>query len=351
MSGEACVRIGLLVLLSCFAAQAQDDSSRFTHINLASGFNQELDGNFHNATMKGSNLSPIPRGKQTFCGIPFHIGNGCLHLGSDQPNIQSLPREFGPFDVDGACRSIHFLHSAGYARPMHVKQEKVIGEYVIQYADGKEVVFDIVAGVNIRDWLVRGVLPRAASAWRGRIERGGTAELFVASWKNPHPDKIVRNVRMRAAEGTIAAPFCLAITTDKEGSGIDYQKLAIGHEMDFLDGAWERRRQADEEVNWVRQVMTFDDDGSSTLASFDGDGKVLWKNQGSFSIKYNNDVRTIVLTDIRGVAGGSKGASLPGPFYFPYTTYEKQLVTAAGLPMSENAIPRMRFWTRLNSPE
>jgi formylglycine-generating enzyme required for sulfatase activity len=94
------------------------------------------------------------------------------------------------------------------------------------------------------------VLEAAAIAWRGEnatskaITAAANSEkdkrclaLYVASWSNPYPEKLVKSVVMMTTVDDKgqpvfqAAPFCVAITADRERAAIDYAKWYRAAEM------------------------------------------------------------------------------------------------------------------------
>ena len=59
------------------------------------------------------------------------------------------------------------------------------------------------------------VLQRGTIAWQGANEftkpLETTVRLYVMTWDNPHPDKLITSIDFQSAN-TVCAPFCLAMT-------------------------------------------------------------------------------------------------------------------------------------------
>jgi len=335
----------LLASFTCEVATAEEGSSRFSCVNLEEYCNQKLDANFHAPEMVGHNLSEVPRGRQVFCGIPFEIGEGCLQLRGSVDTVKDLPAQFGPIAVGQKCKSMHFLHSAGWGWLWRNRTSPEVGEYVIQYEDGSEAKEPIVCGVNVRNWIGMGITPQAAVAWRGKTPHGETVELLATSWENPHPEKSVKNLVMRTKGDHWAAPFCLAVTADRGSEGLEYEELAVLDDIKLVEGVWVRRRGKDEAVNWIIQELV-NCGGRSSLAALDADGDVIWKNEGDFVIERHSGFRVFVLTNIDALEGNNKGTTWPGPWKFLCTIHEDQLVMLNGMGIDDDSRPEVVFWSR-----
>ena len=217
---------------------------------------------------------------------------------------------------------------------------------MIQYTDGSEATLEILNQVNVRDWCLTGIAPQAAVGWRGEIPDGNTVELLVTTWENPRPDESVKALLMRTDSKRDSAPFCLAITVDSEGGAIAYPQLMLTDQMQLIEGVWENHRGEDEEVNWLRQELSLAD-GVLVLTNFGAGDKVLWKGRFNCELRFSNDVRTMVLTDLRRVAPAPAATSGPaGPFFWPYTIREGQLLTVDGLAMTDQFEPAITHWSR-----
>jgi len=285
------------------------------------------------------------------CNVPFQIGDGCLQLASSQEYMVQMPKELGPIRVGLKCKSLHMLHATGYT----AKVGSQVGEYRIAYEDGTAEAFPILYGVNTSDWWWPQLLPKAAVAWRGENEVSRQSpdrglQLYATSWRNPHPEKRIETIVMRTAAKELAAPFCLAITADRESEGLDYQQLALQEDTKLFDGVWERRRGEDETVNWITQVLAFHQ-GKSELTAFDADGDIIWKNECEYVPKRCGNVRVLELANFHALEGSNKGLIWPGPQTLVYTTRGDRLVTIDGAATTDRSRPRVNFWSPKPTPE
>jgi hypothetical protein len=204
------------------AATAKPTPEKYTPLDLKAKTNQKLKEDFHTGSFKGNNLSPLPRGKQKFGGVPFFIGEGLIQLGSSV--VKNKPAKVEGIAVGRTFGRLHILHATGWK----ADDGTVIGTYTIHYADKTKATIDIVYGRDVRNWWNRQD-PREPSrgkrVWQGQNEAvknltGPTPvmiRLFLTTWQNPHPRKKVVSIDYASAgEKLQAAPFCVAITLESE---------------------------------------------------------------------------------------------------------------------------------------
>src|SRR5262249_22308815 len=98
-----------------------------------------------------------------------------------------------------------------------------IGDYKVHYEDKTTARIPILYGRDLRDWsdqdnarpVLRGVL-----AWQGTNDllrqRGGKIRLYVTTWENPYPRKLVTHIDYQSAN-TVCSPFCIAMTAEGDG--------------------------------------------------------------------------------------------------------------------------------------
>jgi hypothetical protein len=174
----------------------------------------------------GNDFSELPAGEQVFAERKFHIRDG-YSLGS---KIElRKPRLIEGIAVNQKLRALYFLHGTGfgaYGAPggqMYVEDGTHIGEYRVNYADGTTEKVPIVYGSDVRDWWSREKdfhVTRGKLAWEGQNpysrEESEKIRLYLATWRNPHPDRLILSVDYASTETSAAAPFCLAITGEGE---------------------------------------------------------------------------------------------------------------------------------------
>ena len=152
----------------------------------------------------------------------FNLSKKLIHLGNEK-NLPNLPREVKAIEVGRTAKTIHFLHSARWGGG---RQGTVLGNYVVYYEDGTSETVAISVGQNAHDWL------EGPNATNGRYTTeavthvlsnveggpGNTAHglVFAYSWKNRHPEKLIKSIDFELGETQYTTPFCLAITLDEE---------------------------------------------------------------------------------------------------------------------------------------
>jgi hypothetical protein len=106
---------------------------------------------------------------------------------------------------------MYILHATGYT----ASDGTLIGKYVIHYADRTTAVIEIVYGKDVRDWWnhdsSKGVT-RGKVAWAGKNANTISIQLFLTTWRNPHPKKKVVSIDYLSMQTSDAAPFCVAMT-------------------------------------------------------------------------------------------------------------------------------------------
>jgi hypothetical protein len=175
--------------------------------------NQKLDDTF-NESIPGNDLAELPRGKQKFAGVPFHIGEKLILLGSR--SMPEKPEKMEGVKVKRTFDKLHILHGTGYSDP----DDTVIARYVVHYADDTTEKVEIAYGKDVRDWWAgvdAGKVSRGTLAWEGSNAAAKRSDsklhLYLATWKNPKPEQKVESIDVVSSQGG-AAPFCLALTVE-----------------------------------------------------------------------------------------------------------------------------------------
>ena len=78
-----------------------------------------------------NNLAQLPRGTQTFEGIPFAIGPRYIQLGG--AHVSGCPRTVQGIPVNRRAAKLHFLHGVSYTRGV---LGQTIANYIVHYEDG-----------------------------------------------------------------------------------------------------------------------------------------------------------------------------------------------------------------------
>lgn len=205
--------IGLLCTAWAMAVPAPKGTS-IVHIDLQKKANQKLDEDLHGKDNPQNFLGELPRGKQTLEGVKFEIGEKLLQLGSK--NLKDFPEKIEGIKVGRFVTKLHFLHGTGHwADP-----DAVIGKYLVVYADKSTDEIEIAYGKDVHDWWTypnTKEVTRGKVAWKGKnqaaTKAGATLQLFLLTWKNPHPKKKVDHIDF-VSTMTNCEPFCVAITAE-----------------------------------------------------------------------------------------------------------------------------------------
>jgi len=193
----------------------------------------------------GSELTQIRPGQQRIHGVPFGIldqkrnnGKAALALWSPRlrlSNGKPLPRVVR-IPVRRQCREIYFLHGAGF-----VAEHKKIAEYVFVYDDGT---------VEVKAIRGYGMPPTGRSA-QAKVRKDSSVQdwwphnhpqfdnecarkvmvadrkrpldyrvLYTLQWRNPHPAKLLKEIRVQSVPDTSAVLLLLAVTVRCNSSGI-----------------------------------------------------------------------------------------------------------------------------------
>lgn len=215
----------VLVCLCCSVLSAAD----VHFLDLGPYTNQKRSDNLGRG-VEGNHLTALPGGEQTFQQIKFHIGDGLIQLGSKV--LRQMPEKVEGIPVDRTATKIHFLHATGFgggpnkteADALFVKDDALIGEYVVRYDDGSSEGILIVYGKDVRDWWFREDEPgvtRGKVAWTGdnpwAMANDCRIRLYTTTWENPKPKIRISGIDYVGRKNdTIAAPFCVAITVQSD---------------------------------------------------------------------------------------------------------------------------------------
>jgi hypothetical protein len=185
-------------------------------LDLKSYANGKLNENLHGNNYPNNNLASLPAGRKKFGEVEFLIGETYLQLGSNL--VEKKPEKIEGIKVGREFKKVHFLHACGY----RAENDKVVGKYVVRYADDTKAEIEIVYGKDVVDWWAYPDKPgptRGVTAWEGENEasKGFEAKikLYRLTWDNPNPKKAIKAIDfVNTAPETGCAPFCVAITGD-----------------------------------------------------------------------------------------------------------------------------------------
>ena len=206
---------GLAAAIGLSAAPAGKSSpTRF--ISLKGHTNVKMDENLHSDRYPNNNLKSLPTGKQKFGDVEFEVGDGILQLGSS--NVTTKPNKIEGIKVAQTLKKLHFLQATGYS----TEPDTVIGKYLVHYEDKTTAEIEVVYGRDVVDWWAypdQKAPTKGQAGWEGENEasKGFEAKikLYLMSWENPKPDKVVEKIDFVATKpDQPAAPFCVGITAE-----------------------------------------------------------------------------------------------------------------------------------------
>ena len=128
----------------------------------------------------------------------------------------SLPGSVNGIAVHQRARRIHFLHAIRWS--WYIPKGTRVGDYVVHYADGEQVVIPLEYERDLRDW--NGEIDdetaadRAKTAWVGRTPSGSLRRLYLSTWENPRPDASIATLDILTRAVADSSLSVLAITVD-----------------------------------------------------------------------------------------------------------------------------------------
>ncbi|MCE5237460.1 hypothetical protein LLH23_03100 [bacterium] len=168
-------------------------------------------------TNQGENdMRALPTGQQRFADIPFLISTprSAVVLYSQSAENAGLPREVKGIRIGRRADTLFFLHTIAWDALNPFK-------YRVNYEDGTVLEIPIVRGQQVMDWWTdpTGEVEAMARhgmfvAWRGDnpMHRGVTLPGW--EWRNPHPDKVIRDLDFCTVpeSGYVPVPVLVALT-------------------------------------------------------------------------------------------------------------------------------------------
>lgn len=143
-----------------------------------------------------NDLAAFPTGKCSFSGFVFDIpdpernnGRACVaHAG--HPGLKFSARS-RPIPIHANLKRLLFLHAGAW---IDNTNPSPVGRYVITYDSGETAAIPLIPGDNIADWWDVGTRKKNADCvWR-TMNGQRVAGVFLFEWRNPHPEKKIRDV-------------------------------------------------------------------------------------------------------------------------------------------------------------
>jgi hypothetical protein len=183
-------------------------------LDLGEHFNAQLDQS--TSDRPGNHWRELPRGEQTFAGVPFRVGEGMVQLRGGQ-RWQEFPERV-EISAGTYFSNLYLLHATQVNLPAPIP----VGAVRFRYRDGTSATHAIEYKRHVADGWLRWEpqpLPEAAFGWVGDNPAAGAAgyrlSLYVTRFRNPHPEKEVEAIVYESTSNPVCAPFCVAMTIEQ----------------------------------------------------------------------------------------------------------------------------------------
>ncbi len=164
-------------------------------------------------------LRDFSPGFRSFLGVPFHVLEPQRNRGRSAIVLRGGSRHYFPTSVTVAVnqkfKRLYVLHTSAWTEA----PGQVVADYTLIYEDGTRITLPVMVGRDIFEWCgdtevdAKSLAPDQKTnwtvAWVGKTV-DGKARAGVSTWRNPHPEKIVRSL-VFTSKGT-SIPGILAAT-------------------------------------------------------------------------------------------------------------------------------------------
>lgn len=160
-------------------------------------------------TYPDNHLEELPLGKQIYADVPLWIQDRYMLF--DQNT-----RKFSGISVGNKFAKLHVCHGAHF----YGGKNQVLANFVLRYMDGTAEALPVRYGRDVVNyWTADRPPTHAKIAWRGSnraaAAQGCKLALFLSTYDNPQPQKIVHSIEyVRVNEGQVNT-FCVAMTTER----------------------------------------------------------------------------------------------------------------------------------------
>jgi hypothetical protein len=164
----------------------------------------------------------VPRGFQTFDGVPLDIGGMICLWGEGNAKMGlNFPEQLTGIQIGRKFQTLYVYHSSFFASA----DGTPVYDIVFRYEDGSSATNQIRYGNDIFDWYARRTFSRPTDArskiaWTGVADTGNgkkqPLQFFLTAVENPQPDTIVTAIDLYSCKSRTAA--CIhAMTTGRAG--------------------------------------------------------------------------------------------------------------------------------------
>ena len=192
----------------------RDPEAKAGLVDLSPSYNGLLEDSWLYTQVGSDDLSLMLPGVRELGGVEYDV-RGVVQVASAKLNLNSkrrFPVAVEAIDVGQRGRRLHLLHSAVYPSG----DGEVVGSYRLRFADGSELVRELVYGADVADW--RQSAQADGVARLNIVHRQGTAagrevRLFSMMIPFPSPDSELLSVDLIGGERD-SAPFLVALTVE-----------------------------------------------------------------------------------------------------------------------------------------
>ena len=157
-----------------------------------------------------SSLEGLKPGSIKALGLEFSVTDPAANQGKALFALRKGDAAFAEsasVPLDRACDWIYILNSG-----LWMERQGVVGQVEIAYADGSRAGVDIVEGLHMAYiWHGTGVSSAMRLRFAGVGPELGECFFYAATLRNPHPEKRVKALVFRAAEGAPHPPIWLVL--------------------------------------------------------------------------------------------------------------------------------------------
>ncbi len=149
-------------------------------------------------------LDPVRLGGHLF---QINPGGTLMLAGYLVPDtLLPYPREVR-LTLNRPAKALYFLHTTAFP----TERGAEVARYIFEYADGTTAEQPLLYGVHLRAWNDAGPAFEGIPIWSQRMENGVWMRVRLLKWQNPHPEKPIRTLRIRATD-PVASLIVVAIS-------------------------------------------------------------------------------------------------------------------------------------------
>ena len=188
------------------------DLSAVANMDLRAGQRAASIGFLGDTAADGNDLSGLPFGKQELAGISFRVIDPAANEGRVAVGVSTgggFPREVSvPVDDTAAC--IYLLHDAA-------GKSEICASIRIEYTDSSGYTEYLQRGRQLGSWWFPSLIQDMAGvAWSGPNARSSRVGAYWTAIDNPHPEKKIRRLVVRAADnGDVYALIAVSLADQK----------------------------------------------------------------------------------------------------------------------------------------